>query len=121
MPGVIRVLVSLLVAALALPGAAFAAGNRSGHHHFHHHAVFVGSTFYFGSPWYPYGYYYPPYYYGPYYEATSVPPSVYVEKFEGKPDANSGEIYCPSSGLYYPDVPDCANGWQRIIRAAEGS
>ena len=121
MDGVIRLLLFLLVAALVLPEDAFAAGNRrSGHHHYHHRTVFVGSAFYFGSPWYPYGYYYPPYYYGPFYEATSVPPSVYVEKFEGKPDANSGEIYCPAAGLDYPDVQDCANGWQRIIRAAEG-
>jgi len=120
MLSVIRVLVLLLAAALVLPEAASAAGNRSGHH-FHHRTVFVGSAFYFGSPWYPYGYYYPPYYYGPSYEATSLPPSVYVEKFEGKPDANSGEIYCPSAGLYYPDVQECSNGWQRIIRAADGS
>ena len=27
-----------------------------------------------------------------------------------------GEIYCPSKQAYYPEVPDCPNGWQRIIR-----
>ena len=43
-----------------------------------------------------------------------------VEKFEGKPDASAGEIYCPSLGQYYPDVQDCASGWQRIIRPAQG-
>ena len=119
MRNVIRLLVSLLVAALMLPDAASAAGRRSGgRHHFHHHTVVVGSAFYFGAPWYPwYAYHYPPYYYGPYYEATSTPPSIYVEKFEGTPDANSGDIYCPSLGQYYPDVHDCPNGWQRIIGA----
>jgi hypothetical protein len=110
---VIRLLLILLVAALAVPEVASAAGRRSGHHF--HHRVFVGSAFYFGAPWY--AYHYPPYYYGPYYEATSTPPAVYVEKFDGTPNANSGEIYCPSSGQYYPDVQDCSNGWQRIIRA----
>ncbi|MBV9191236.1 MAG: hypothetical protein JOZ85_12180 [Betaproteobacteria bacterium] len=115
----IRVLVLLLLAALAIPGAASAAGNRS--HHFHHRTVIVGSAFYFGSPWYPYGYYYPPYYYGPSYEATSTPPSIYVEKFEGTPDADSGDIYCPSLGQYYPDAHDCPNGWQRIIGAGAGA
>jgi hypothetical protein len=116
--GVTRLLLLLLVAAVALPQAASAAGSSRGarHHHSHHHTVFVGSAFYFGPPmWYAYPY--PPYYYGPYYEATSVPPSIYVEKFEGTPDANSGDIYCPSLGEYYPDAQDCPNGWQRIIHA----
>ena len=123
MRNVIRLALLLLVAALMLPDEASAAGRRSGgHHHFHHHTVVVGSAFYFGAPWYPwYAYPYPPYYYGPYYEATSTPPSIYVEKFEGTPDANSGDIYCPSLGQYYPDVQDCPNGWQRIIGAGASS
>ena len=117
----IRVLVLLLVAALALPEAALASRLGSRQQHSHHRTVFVGSAFYFGAPWYPwYGYPYPTYYYAPYYEATRTPPSIYVEKFEGRPDANSGEIYCPSLGEYYPDVEQCANGWQRNIRP-EGS
>ena len=116
MRSVIRLLVLLLVAVLALPQTASAAGRRSGGHPFHHHPVFVGSAFYFGPPmWYPYPY--PPYYYGPSYEATSTPPPIYVEKFEGTPNADSGDIYCPTLGQYYPDVQDCPNGWQRIIGA----
>ena len=110
----IRILLALLVGALALPEAASAAGRSSGHRHYHHRTVVVGSAFYFGPPMW-YAYHYPPYYYGPYYEATSTPPSMYVEKFEGTPDANSGDIYCPSLGQYYPEVTDCPNGWQRII------
>ena len=115
MRSVIRLLYLLLVATLALPAPALAAG-PSRHSHFHHRTVFVGSAFYFGPPMW-YAYHYPPYYYGPYYEATSTPPSVYVEKFEGTPDANSDDIYCPSLGEYYPDVQDCPNGWQRVIGA----
>lgn len=113
MPGVIRV-AAVLVAIVLLAPPAWAAGRR-GHHH-HHRTLVVGSAFYFGAPWYPH--YYPVYYYGPFYEAVSEPPAMYVEKFEGQPDANSGEIYCPSLGEYYPDVQECANGWQRIIRPA---
>ena len=109
----IRIAAALLAIVLVAPPAW--AARLGGHHH--HHTVFVGSAFYFGAPWYPY-YYYPPYYYGPLYEETSEPPAMYVEKFEGKPDANSGEIYCPSLGDYYPDVQECPNGWQRIIRPA---
>ena len=36
---------------------------------------------------------------------------------EGTPNADSGDIYCPTLGQYYPDVQDCPNGWQRIIGA----
>ena len=113
---VVRILIALLVAVLVTPSTSWARGR--GFHH-HHRTVVVGG-FFFGPPlWY--GYHYPPYYYGPLYEASSTPPSLYVEKFEGRPDASAGEIYCPSLGQYYPDVQDCASGWQRIIRpAAQG-
>ncbi len=112
MRSVTRILAALLAAALVAP-AALAAG-RGGHPHYHHHPVFFGSAFYFGAPWYPYPY--PAYYYYvP--QVSNEPPPVYVEKFEGKPDENSGEIYCPSLAEYYPDVQECPNGWQRIIRS----
>ena len=89
-------------------------------HHFHHHGqavFFVGAPFLFWS--WPYGYYYapPPYYYGPDYVAREAMPPVYVEKFDGTPTPQTpGEIYCPSKTAHYPDVTDCPNGWQRIIR-----
>src|SRR5689334_1087746 len=88
-------------------------------HHFHHgrSVIFVGAPFLFWS--WPYGYYYapPPYYYGPDYIARDQLPEVYVEKFDGTPTPQTpGEIYCPSKQAYYPDVQDCPNGWQRIIR-----
>jgi hypothetical protein len=87
-------------------------------HHHHGRAVFfVGAPFLFWS--WPYGYYYapPPYYYGPDYIAREAMPPVYVEKFDGTPTPQTpGEIYCPSLQAYYPDLQDCPNGWQRIIR-----
>ena len=111
MRNVIRISAALLAMALLTPAAwATRLGSRPS---YHHHSVFFGSAFYFGAPWYPYGY--PLYYYPPVYAASTEPP-VYVEKFEGTPDANSGEIYCPSLGEHYPDVQECPNGWQRIVR-----
>jgi hypothetical protein len=90
-------------------------------HHFHGRGVFfVGAPFLFWS--WPYGYYYapPPYYYGPDYVARETLPPVYVEKFDGTPTPQTpGEIYCPGKQAYYPDVQDCPNGWQRIIREGE--
>jgi hypothetical protein len=85
---------------------------------FHHRgSFFVGGAFFY--PWWPYGYYYPPpYYYGPdYSQAHYEPPALYVEKFDGTPDAETpGDIFCPAASAYYPDVKDCPNGWQRVIR-----
>ena len=91
----------------------------------HHHGravFFVGAPFLFWS--WPYGYYYapPPYYYGPDYVARETLPPVYVEKFDGTPTPQTpGDIYCPDSQAYYPDVQECPNGWQRIIREPESS
>ena len=118
---VMRFLLALVVVLALAPESAWA--QRRGYHH-HHRTVIVGSAFYFGSPMW-YGYHYPPpYYYGPLYEATEALPAMYIEKFEGQPDANSGDIFCPASGAYYPDAQECANGWQRIIHppatAAQG-
>ena len=82
-----------------------------------HGRAFVGG-FYFGGPYWPY-YYGGPYYYGPTYEATALPPSLYIERFDGQPGADAGELYCAALAAHYPDVPDCPNGWQRIIRPDE--
>ena len=89
------------------------------HHHHGRAVIFVGAPFLFWS--WPYGYYYapPPYYYGPDYIAREQLPPVYVEKFDGTPTPQTpGDIYCPDQQAYYPDVQECANGWQRIIREA---
>ena len=98
--------------------AGFAGGGASRpgfamHHHRGRAVFFVGSPFLFWS--WPYGYYYapPPYYYGPDYLAR---------EFDGTPTPQTpGEIYCPGSQAYYPDVQECSNGWQRIIREPESS
>lgn len=89
---------------------------------FHHRSTFfIGGTFF--SPWWP-GYYYyppPPYYYGPDFRAHYEMPGVYVEKFEGTPSADTvDDIFCPGASAYYPDVKECPNGWQRIIREPAG-
>ncbi len=100
------------------PSAPAATYRWSGFHH--HPSFFVGGTFF--SPWWPYGYYYyppPPYYYGPDFQAHYEMPTVYVEKFEGTPSAETvDDIYCPAASAYYPDVKECPTGWQRIIRPA---
>ena len=114
-----RVVFALLLAALALPDAAWAQRGRGFHHHHHHRTFFVG-TFFVGPPMW-YAYYPGPYYYGPAFMATETPPTVYVEKFEGTPSAEAGEIYCPAVDQYYPEVQDCPNGWQRVIRATESA
>ena len=110
---VIRALVAVIALALALPEPASARGR--GFHQHRHRTFFVG-TFFVGPPiWYAY---HPgPYYYGPAFEASNAPPSVYVEKFEGTPGADSGEIFCPQLDQHYPEVQECPGGWQRIIRA----
>ena len=116
MKAVTRVLLALLLLVLALPDAAWA--QRRGFHH-RHRTFFVG-TFFVGPPiWYAY---HPgPYYYGPAFMATDTPPAVFVEKFEGTPSAEAGEIYCPALDQHYPDVQECPNGWQRVIRATESA
>jgi hypothetical protein len=111
-----RILVVLAAGGALLASDPAWARGRGGHH-FHHRRLFVGSFFIAPPLWYAY---HPgPYYYGPAFEATNIPPSVYIEKFEGTPNAESGEIYCPQENQYYPDVQDCPNGWQRVIRPAE--
>jgi hypothetical protein len=91
------------------------AGHRgSGAHHHHHARVYGG--FFLGAPlWHPYP---PPYYYAPDYSQPQYePPQVYIEKFDGMPSAQTqGEIFCPSTGAYYPAVQDCPGGWQRVLR-----
>jgi hypothetical protein len=106
---------SLAMLAAAMDAGAWSHGRRGGFHH--HSRVFVSTGFYFGAPFY--FYHPPPYYYGPTYEATDALPAIYIEKFEGAPSADAGEIYCPQLNAYYPDVQQCPNGWQRIIRAEQ--
>lgn len=107
--------VAMLVAAV---DAGAWSGRRGGFPH-RHSRVFVSTGFYFGAPFY--FYHPPPYYYGPTYEATEALPAIFVEKFDGTPSADAGEIYCPAVNAYYPEMQDCPNGWQRIIRAEQNA
>jgi hypothetical protein len=94
-------------------------GTRSAHPHSHRgHRPYFRGAFIVGAPLYwPYAYYgHPPYYYAPDYVARAEPPTVYIERFDGTPTAQSGEIFCPSQNANYPQVEDCPGGWQRIIR-----
>ena len=70
----------------------------------------------------PYFGYPPAYYYGPDYSRPHYdPPTLYVEKFPGMPTPETpGEIFCPELGAYYPEVRECASGWQRVIRPPQG-
>lgn len=83
-------------------------GGHRGHYHGHRH---VYSRVYF-APYYAYPrYYYPaPVYYAP------APAPVYVEQ-PAPPVASAPQgdwYYCASARAYYPDVPTCAEAWQRI-------
>ena len=114
---VTRALLALLILVLALPELAWARGR--GFHQHRHRTFFVG-TFFVGPPMW-YAYHPGPYYYGPAFEASNAPPSVYIEKFEGTPGADSGELFCPQLERHYPDVQECPGGWQRINRAADSA
>jgi hypothetical protein len=108
-----RALLVLLALAVVLPESGWA-GGRGFHHR---HRTFFAGAFFVGPPvWY--AYHPAPYYYGPAFEGSNVAPSVYVEKFEGTPGADSGEIFCPQLGEYYPEVQECPGGWQRVVRAS---
>jgi len=111
-----NVVIAATLLGIAVPAWAWSQGRRVAYHP-RHRIVLVG-TFIGGPYWY--GYPPPPYYYGPMYQATNVPPTVYVEKFDGTPSTGAGEIYCPALDAHYPEVQDCPNGWQRVIRADDG-
>ena len=134
MKSLVRSVIAVTALALAATVSDTWAARRSGHGWqgggaraggFHHHHRVYGA-FFFGAPFFypgsPY-YYPPPYYYGPDYAVPhSDLPGVYVERFEGVPAAETqGQIFCPDRGAYYPDVQDCPNGWQRVIRPPQAT
>jgi hypothetical protein len=110
----------LIVISLLASNAAFARGHGGGGRH-------GGSVgFYFGSPFFGYGfspfYNYPPYYYSPPVIIQQTPP-VYIEqntRQPGQPYESNGWDYCPGSNSYYPHVSECPAGWQRIEPQPEG-
>ena len=114
-------LICAVAASAALAPAESWARHGGGRGHFHHHGHPHGVLLLGFFPW-PYHAYPPPYYYGPDFGYEhSAPPTVYVEKFPGAPTPETpGEFFCPDQGVFYPDVKDCAGGWQRVIRPPQG-
>jgi hypothetical protein len=58
----------------------------------------------------------PAYYYSPFFAAPTSPP-VYIEQGTDAgvaPPAAGNWYYCASSQAYYPNVPECAEGWQAV-------
>ena len=108
-----RVVISaatLALVALAPVAAEAAPGHRHARPFFPRTTVFI-APFYAMPPFY---YRYPPVYYpsapvtyieqGPQAPQTLVPPQLF-----------SGALwYCPSVGVYYPNVPQCPVDWQRV-------
>ena len=118
---------AVVVALVALLGTA-AAVDASAHGRWRGSVgVFVGGPGY----WYPGPYYYPyapypyPYYapyssyYAPYPYAGAPGPQEYVERSPAQPQASEGQpsgywYYCRESNGYYPNVNECAGGWERV-------
>jgi hypothetical protein len=82
----------------------------------------VGVGFYFGAPYWGYGWgapYYP--YYQPYYSSYPVypaQPSTYIQQdVQPAPAAAPQQgywYYCSDAQAYYPYVKECPGGWQRV-------
>jgi len=109
----------LLIAGLAAAAGTLSAtgrGGRGGHggggydslyrsEHISSRGSVTGPVF---APWYPA----PPYWY---YEQTVAVP-VYIER---DPAASGGSqpqhwYFCKASGIYYPYIRDCHEGWQEV-------
>jgi len=78
-------------------------------------------VYFYAAPFYGYRYYYPPPYpYSPYPYYYPPPPVTYIEQQPPAqpgvaPQLHSGAYwYCPAAGAYYPSVPSCAGGWQKV-------
>ena len=98
-------------------GGRFDGGFRG--HGFHGHgfrgfgSIYLGSPWYWGSPYYYYDYPAYSYYAAPAY--YDYPTEVYVEPPASAPrPASRVQYYCPDSG-YYPTVKACPNGWLRVL------
>ncbi|HEX6005435.1 MAG TPA: hypothetical protein VFZ14_15735 [Burkholderiales bacterium] len=103
----------LLLAVVALSGAAGAAPALA-HGHVRFGVVIGGPGYwYYPSPYY---YYPPPYYYPPAVVTVPSSPPVYVERSEVPQSERTGGYwyYCPDSKTYYPYVKECASPWQRV-------
>jgi hypothetical protein len=112
---VLGTLLAMSGAGIAEAGSGYRGGgghhghSGSGHRHYYrpyYSRVFVTTPFYA----YP-GYYYPP----PAYYAPAAAP-IYVEQPApaAAPLPPGDWYYCAPARAYYPDVPTCAESWQRV-------
>ena len=132
-----KVLNSILIAALLAALAASAPAMAQHRGHFGGPRVSIG--FGFGVPFGYHPYYYPPYppyYYYPPMAVVPAAPLTYIERPENiqeqyqqqpqapaqpqpQPQAQASTapsdwFYCPDSKTYYPYVQQCAGEWQRV-------
>jgi hypothetical protein len=127
-----KTVLALTAVAIVLAGAvsdsALARSGRSGGGHVagRHSSGGGFSGHHFGGPRVRFGgfvaapiFFYPPapaYYYSPFFAAPSSPP-VYIEQGSG-PGAEAPAVgnwyYCSSAQAYYPNVAECAEGWQAV-------
>ena len=92
-------------AVLAARGRSGKSGHSHGHHHRGAHArgsVFVGGLVFW-----------PRYYYSPYY----VPPIAVQPVPWGYIEQGTDSYYCVETRSYYPQVEECAGGWQQLTPA----
>ena len=90
-------------AVLAARGRSGKSGHSHAHHRSHVRGAFVAGPIFW-----------PPYYYSPYYYAPPVAvqpaPWGYIEQ-------GTDSYYCVETRSYYPQVPECAGGWQQLTPA----
>ena len=115
------ILISVLIlAGVAVSGAALARHGGHGRHGGHAHFGLSFGFPLFGPAYYPY--YAAPYYQPPYYPPLVLPysPPVYIEQGSAQPAPAPEALpqgwwyYCAESNTYYPYVNECPGGWQRV-------
>ncbi|MQR01167.1 hypothetical protein [Glaciimonas soli] len=79
--------------------------------------ISIGGPLYVGpGPYYGYGYGYPYPYYPPATVVVQPQEQAYIERSDNvAPAAAAVQYYCPSPAGYYPQIPRCPKGWQKIV------
>jgi|SRR5436309_7769255 len=116
----VRVVLAMLVLAVAAPPteARERGGHHTGHRHHHHRGhAFVGIGPWWWGPPYPYWYYPPPYYYWPPRYVIEEPP-VYIER---QPWPPGYWYYCASAQAYYHKSPRARRRGSRSSRGPNRS
>ena len=87
-------------------GSRFYGSRWHGAPYFASFGLFLGAPYFWGSGYYPYYTSYPGY--------VTYPTGVYYPSDDGAVPEASYQYYCPGQG-YYPAVPTCPSGWQRVL------